>query len=315
MSNYQNPFIINEFVNSLLIGVRYKGEEIKQFIPAKLLNKELKAIKDDTYRSNHPMGWLAKTVTLCIEEFDGGFESRSYYQKYKKIPDIVQQLTLTDASYVLLYGHVWNFGPVINNVVARCINPSCRAYNTFSINIEEIATSIIKFRNLDLNIDSKILVVLEEPITLPKSQIKFSRDIIVTALEFRLPRIIDALSCEKYYADGESGTFIERLLWSCLTTIYEQDPTLSEAEIESALMSKDNTFIPIDEDIKDRLDYTFIENFTVKNAAALERKFAEISPDIDTSVNKQCKRCSEDILVRVSQNFLFGLDSVILTRS
>ncbi len=268
-------------INKLPLGILTDKEEILRDITYRIVSRsELKMIHDKKYAQNHPFKWMARTLCLCVESINGIPVFEDFERSgFKTFPAIVQEIACLDLYFVLLCGHIHNFGYIINNVMANC--GDCGKKSSFDLNLKTLVVS-----QGDGNYH-KFSVNLETGFSLKEPNSQESK--VYKMMDCRRPILRDALNYESDYRSNGQGMFNEKVYAACIEAMYDTEgQTLDTARMHAnapALLSKMGSL----------------------DSAIMETEFNEECPQLSTDSNQTCGYCSADIEVLVQTGFLFPI--------
>lgn len=264
--------------NELRVGVLLNKKLLKDFKLRTLKIGQLKEINNDDYRKEHPVKWLARTLTIILETI--GNESCSMIGR--DFPDVIKNLSLIDVSYLLVAGHVHNLGSDIRGLRVNC---GCQRNQEISLDID--------LNNIELPEDcpapdAEFLVELINgvEINLPNMEDLGLKGKIWKYMNFRMPTLGDMLKNEKYFSPSAKSDFGERIIGSCLTSVESEDGTQLPDNLRKMFGDK------------------LISDMTARDMQAVSREFNKF-PTHRLFCEASCTWCDKDISTPVEPNFLF----------
>lgn len=238
--------------------------------------EEKKKIRDEKFAKRHPFQWIARVLSLVIESI-GDIPVYEEYKRTNEIPDIINEIPSLDLYFLLVAGHVHNYGPIINNIETTC--RACDKKQSFNLSLNQVTvdTSEGSFHNFKVSLNHGMEA--EDPVSHVKMKYRH--------LECRRPVLRDALQYEKEYRPNGQSDFVDKIYGNCVVAMYDdQGQPLEEARIRQ-------TIVPM---IKKMSDY---------DSGIMETSFNEDCPKIDTEVIHVCTNCSEDISIFITDGFLY----------
>ncbi len=238
--------------------------------------QEKKKIRDEKFSQNHPMKWIARVLCLAIESIND-IPVYDTYISTNDTPDILKNTASLDMYFLLLGGHVHNFGTLIEGITTKCHD--CGKKQSFDINLKQITctTSDDSFHRFDVRLESGLIA--EDPVT--------KKPVAYKHLVCRRPTMGDALQFEKDYRPNNQGNFIEKIYGNCVFEAFDdQGEKLDDSRLRQLV-------VPM------------IEKMSSKDSAIMETAFNKNCPQIDYEVIHVCRNCSEDIPVMITEGFLY----------
>lgn len=264
--------------NELRVGVKVKDKILKEFKLKTLKIAELKRINDDDYRRNHPVRWLAQTLTIILDSIG----NESIQMTGREFPDVIKNLSLIDVSYLLIAGHVYNLGSEIKNLrtVCPCQRQQEVALDVDLNNLEEEES----FPTPDMEFVVELPHGIEIP--LPNMEDLGLKGKVWKYLTFRTPVLGDMLKNEKHFSASAKSDFGERVISACI----------KKAE------SEDGTELP--ESFIKMFGEKLIGEMTARDMQAVTREFNKF-PSHRLFCETQCSYCDKEITTPIEPNFLF----------
>lgn len=273
-----------KFSTELPVGIKQKDEILKLFSLNDLTVEQLKVIQDRNYKREHPMVWLGKTLSTVLYEIQGHPISAEYRTSGNKIPQLVHGLTLIDASYVLMAGHIHNLGTDLPPFKSIC--PACGNQVLFSVDLEKN----LDMPEVDLNPDAEFEVEL---IRGYEHKSKNVEDLGIKGkvwkrYTFRLPQLKDAIRNERHWSGTSESTFTERVMADCLTHVTTEDGEEMETKI------------------KEMIHHNLILKLTARDMKEIGREYGNLAPSFRFMSNVQCSSCGRTVDIPIDPNFLYS---------
>lgn len=222
---------MSEIFNSLPYGIQKDGKLLKNFSLRKLTAGEFKLLNKRNFRENSPFTWLATALSYLLDEIDGLKIFDIYrIENFKKIPDIVKQLKMYDAFYVLYAGHFLNFDDKIRNFAFRCSSFRCGELNTKV----EVPLKSLEFNapNSSLVKDGNFKIHLEKGFDVEVKTDTYH----ITDINFTLPTL-STLIDNQDYSDDEIK-FMELILKDCIKSFVWDNDTETDDSLTYLLKNK-----------------------------------------------------------------------------
>lgn len=284
-STYPLAFLKDKF-NHLPSGVMVvdkKGEfkEILHDIKYRKLSREdMKIIHDTNYAKNHPVKHLARICCLVTESIG----KNPVYEAFKQLnftdfPDIIKNLPMSDTAYIVVCGHIHNFGWDVTKVRATCINSACQHDQILpDVSLKSIQ---VEFSEENCHL---VTVNLEDGIEVSMVG-QEAKTINYNVLSMRIPCIEDALKYERFYRPNDQGDFFDRIYAECTIGLSGVGGELGEERIRA-------------------LGPSLFRTMTASDSTLLEGGMNS-NPTIIMLTDSICSRCSDDLPVLIKQDFLF----------
>ncbi len=272
----------------LPIGVVYgQGDErkiLKDFSLKSLSVRDLKDINNEQLKSDHPLKWLARTLCTVTESI-GGIPVASAYSTSKQFPDVIKRLSLLDASYLLVAGHVHSLGPDVEGFKTMCPCPNNKTVE-FNFRLDDVETPELSD---DLTPDKVVEVELERGFEFRERN---AEDInmkgkIWKKYIFRLPTIADALSNESHFSTGSKSTFGERVMAACLLQVETEEGEVMDASFQRMLGPK------------------LILDLMAYDLKLINKAYNSAVPSMRLTAPSECSFCNREIDLPVDPNFLY----------
>lgn len=273
---------IVEYQNRLPVGVLTTEKAILRDVQFRKLSRvDLKKIWDKKFSQNHPMQWIARVMSLVVESIDNEpVYSEFEASGFRDIPKIVKEIPMSDTSYIMILGHVHNFGWEIEKVRTQCIDEICERKQ--SIPVVSLKKMMVEYAEEDHH---SIEVQLVDGLQVPDVDHN-EKKIPHTRMTMRIPVVGDALKYENYFRSNEQGDFYERVYGDCLEELIQTDGnSLEEARLAAQAPG-------------------LIKTMSARDSAIMEGALNKV-PALLMLIQESCAFCSEDLPVFIQQGFLF----------
>jgi len=264
--------------NELRVGVLNNGTLLKDFKLKPLKVAQLKEINNDDYRKEHPVRWLAKTLSIILDNIGGV----SCSMTGRDFPDVIKNLSLIDVSYLLIAGHVFNLSSDIRGLKTVC---SCARQQEISLDIN--------LEDLELpedcpSPDAEFLAELINgvEINLPNMEDLGLKGKVWKYMTFRMPTLGDMLKNEKHFSPSAKSDFGERIIASCFVSVESEDGTQLPDSLRKMFGEK------------------LISEMTARDMQIVSREFNKF-PSHRLFTEASCTYCDKEISVPIEPNFLF----------
>lgn len=264
--------------NVMPIGFVQDGKWYQKFDLMEIDEALERVIHNVKLQQTHPQVWIKQVVAGLLDNIEGeqiGWDVRE--SNFKKIPKIVDRIPLSDAGYILVAGHVAEFGECINDVEQKCLNCGKKFLTDIDLTKLKVnyAESPIEAFSVDLEkgfirkSDSK------------KEKLGFE-DIPFNRYWFRVPTIADGIKFEELFAEATRLDFNMRVIQSCLLKVESVD--------------KDGSVIELEKKYREMYGSLLIRELKAVDRTLIRRKFNEL-PSIEMRYSSVCSKCGEDTIV------------------
>ncbi len=274
--------------NVLPIGIVKDGKWFRKFDLMDIDESLERVIHNTKLVQNHPQLWIKQVVAGLLDKIEGesiGWETRD--DNFKKIPKIVDSIPLADAGYIMVAGHINEFGEQLENVEQKCMN--CGKKFVADIDLskldKEYAESPIETFVVNLQ---KGFVRKSDKV---KDKLGFE-DIPFNRYTFRVPTIADGIKYEELYSEVTRLDFNMSIIKNCLMNVEAVDDSGSAIEMEKKYREMYNTLL--------------IRDLKGVDRTMIRKAFNEL-PSITMKYDSICPKCGEDTSIFADPSSFFPI--------
>lgn len=281
---------------TLPFGLNFNGNTYRNFSVRKVDGVFEEIFTHQNYANKHPQKWTGRVCAAILEEL-GGADIRSIFKAsdYMAIPDQVKQLTIQDASYILMCGHIYTYGSKVDSVEQKCNH--CGRVGEFKCDLNDVDVRI------DPDPQDEVEVILPDGFVRSQQQANEGggplgiEGITWNKLIFKLPTLYHAIANERYYSMKKIADFNLRIAQTALKAVHSVSQDLDTGEWVTEHEMEDSTL----NTMRGRL----ILNLLGADRRAIRAGFAKLDVT-QLSVERECD-CGTDMDVRIDVGDLYPL--------
>jgi len=282
-----------KFLERLPLGVSVKGAKEgsldwrTDFEPRELYVQDSRIIRDKSLKKKQIFTWLARVLAVGLESIAGLL----VYQEFKRsgelvIPNVVLDLAIKDAQYLLLAIHVHNLGGKIENLRVAC--PYCESQFATELDLAKLKVEYAQ--------ESTTTITVKLPVGfdyLPSADSQFDfAGKKFNVFQFRIPTLRDFLSVENLVQSSDDQIWNNTLYARCLQKVLISDP--QNAEFNGyAMLERDQTMLGTE----------LFSRLRLKDIGAIATAFNSL-PAVASRCDVTCSECRREVSVAVDSSFL-----------
>ena len=272
--------------NLLPIGFTKEGKWYRNFELMEIDEALERVIHNVKSQQTHPQLWIKQVVAGLLDNIEGepiGWEVRE--SNFKKIPKIVERIPLSDAGYLLVAGHVAEFGECINDVEQRCLNCGKKFMTDIDLSMLKITYAESPIESFSVDLEKGFIRKSETH----KDKLGFE-DLPFNRYWFRVPNIGDGMKFEELFAEATRLDFNMRVIQNCLIKVEAVDKSGAVTELEKKY--------------REMYGALLMRELKAVDRTLIRRKFNEL-PSIEMRYSSPCGKCGDDTLVFADPSSFF----------
>jgi hypothetical protein len=284
---------VEKFFERLPIGINVAGKERAMtgwrtdFEPRELYVQDSRVIRDKTLKKRQVFTWLSRVLAVGMESIAGV----PVYAEFKRsgeevVPNIVLDLSIKDAQYLLLAIHIHNLGGKIENLRVAC--PYCEQQFATELDLAKLKVS---YADGELSSMTVRLPHGFDYVPSKDSQFDFVGKTF-NVLQLRIPTLRDFIIIEGLIQGSDDQAWNNALYARCLQRVLisdSADPVLNGSEMSE----RDRTMLGTD----------FFSHLRLMDSGAIATAFNNL-PAVASRCDVTCTECRREVSVAVDSSFL-----------